>query len=235
MKHVAAGAAAAWAIAACLLATAAATSNYSYRKNEYRVVQDGYAPNRRYSIAAHGGGELGYDNFRLYLMAEPRHRRVAPLEGIGPDVLDTGADAYRAAWSADSRHVALHYRIDRHQGMVSLFAIRNGRTAPVSGPDPLRAVMKRATSADDEARAGTEALTWLGRTRFVLKDTRLFKTRTTALADALGRFGKSEPREPDQSEPSAWYLVRFSAEAVCDLVSDGKYAIVQLKPGRFDE
>src|SRR4051794_9716040 len=101
------------AILTCV--SAHATSAYTYKKGEYRVVRDGRAPNKQFSIALHGDGEGGYDNFHAYLMAEPAHRTIAPLAGIEQDnILDTAPDAYKASWSKDSRHVAVTYRAERH-------------------------------------------------------------------------------------------------------------------------
>src|SRR5476651_1660636 len=92
-----------------------ATANSGYKKGEYLVVRNGEAPNKRFSIASHGDGELGNDNFHVYLMAEPAHAKIAPLDDIKPDnILDTAPDAYHAAWSPDSRHVSVSFRSDRH-------------------------------------------------------------------------------------------------------------------------
>jgi hypothetical protein len=222
-------------IAACLFETADATSNYTYKKNEYRVVHNGLAPNKRFSVAAHGEGELGYDDFHLYLMAEPGHRKIGPLEEIGPDILDTGADAYHAAWSADSRHVAVHYRLERHKVTMVLYRIEHGRAYSIAGPSLLRAVLKRETSDDEEERSDIIELTWLSPARFILSERALFKTGTTELADALGTFARPERQEPDRSEPKPWYSVRFSARAVCEFAPGNKYAVVEMKPGSFDE
>jgi hypothetical protein len=55
------------------------------------------------------------DDFHLYLMAEPAHKIIAKLEAIGTDaILDSAPDAFHAEWSADSRHVAVLFRSDRH-------------------------------------------------------------------------------------------------------------------------
>src|SRR5262245_52819842 len=89
----------------CALVQAHATSEHTYKKNEYLFIERGRAPNKLLSIASHGKGEAGRDDFHLYLMAEPAHRKITQLPGIGPDdVLDTGPDAYRARWTPDRRH-----------------------------------------------------------------------------------------------------------------------------------
>jgi hypothetical protein len=113
----------------CIVATGApaqATSNYAYAKDEYVTIANGAAPDHRYAVAAHGSGELGDVDFHLYLMAEPGHRVIGPLEEV-KDVLDTGPAAFTAEWSADSRHVALLYRSDRHITAMNLYRIEHGR------------------------------------------------------------------------------------------------------------
>ena len=42
-------------------------------------------------------------------------------------ILDTGPSAYHAVWSPDSRHVAMHFRSDRHVLTMLLYEIRGGR------------------------------------------------------------------------------------------------------------
>ncbi|SRR5579883_777930 len=85
-----------------------ATSNYNYKPNEYVVIVHGRSPNGRYSIASHGEGEFGYDNFHLYLMDAHTGNKIGPLEEI-KNTLDTGAGAFYAKWSADSSRVSITY------------------------------------------------------------------------------------------------------------------------------
>ncbi len=110
-----------------------ATSNYNYKSNEYVIVNHGRSPNGRYSIAAHGEGELGYDNFYIYLMDARTGKKIGPLEEI-KDTLDTGADAFYAKWSADSSQVSIAYRVDRHVAMMIRYRIKNGRAYRIVGP-----------------------------------------------------------------------------------------------------
>src|SRR3954470_18537064 len=85
---------------------ACATDNHEYARNEYAIISDGLAPNKRLSLASHGEGELGDGNFHVWLMTEPAHRRIMALANIGSgNNLDTGPDSYYARWSADSRRV----------------------------------------------------------------------------------------------------------------------------------
>ena len=85
------------------------------------------------SIAAHGGGELGYDNFHIYLMNGATGKKIGPLEEI-KDTLDTGADAFYAKWSANSKEVAIRYRIDRHEAVEVRYRIDKGRAFLLKGP-----------------------------------------------------------------------------------------------------
>jgi hypothetical protein len=110
-----------------------ATSNYQYKPDEYVVVSAGRAPSGQYSIAAHGEGELGIDNFHLYLMNAQTGKVISVLEEV-KDPLDTGADAFHAKWSGDSRQVTITYRVDRRESVSVRYRIDNGRAILVSGP-----------------------------------------------------------------------------------------------------
>ena len=113
---------------------AAATSNYTYGPDEYATVDGGLSRGGKYSIAAHGTGEGGNDDFHLYLMAEPGHRRIGLLDEV-VQWLDTSPEAFTANWSEDSRFVALGYRIDRHlYAIKNIYRVADGRADPVAGP-----------------------------------------------------------------------------------------------------
>lgn len=118
---------------AFLAAAAYATSNYDYKPDEYVVIVDGHSPNGQYSIAAHGEGEYGYEHFHLYLMDARTGKKIGPLEEV-KDTLDTGADAFYAKWSPDSRQVSITYRIDRHEAVMIRYRIENRRAYRLSGP-----------------------------------------------------------------------------------------------------
>jgi hypothetical protein len=112
---------------------ALATSNQEYGPNEYAVIDGGLSPDRKYSIAAHGNGELGYGNFHIYLMNAVTGKKIGPLEEI-KDNLDTGADAFYAKWSSDSKEVAIRYRIDRREALEVRYRIDKGRAYLIKGP-----------------------------------------------------------------------------------------------------
>jgi hypothetical protein len=110
-----------------------ATSNYEYKPGEYVVLTDGVSPDGKYSIAAHGEGELGYDNFHLYLMDARTGKKIGPLEEV-KDVLDTNAGAIWADWSKDSRQVTLTYRVNHRERVTIHYRIDRGRAIKISGP-----------------------------------------------------------------------------------------------------
>jgi hypothetical protein len=215
----------------CALVQVHATSEHTYKKNEYLVIEGGRAPNKLLSIGSHGNGEGGLDAFHLYLMAEPAHRKIARLPGIGPDdVLDTAPDAYGARWTPDSRHVAVGFRSDRHIAEVRLYRIRDRTAQLIAVPDLLRRVIENAPISYPEYAARRLELYWLDPTKFRLEETSALRVGSSGptLARILGRFG----REPAEQNP-AWPVVEFSAEAVCELIPGGKYRVVELRPGDF--
>jgi len=205
---------------------AQATSNYAYAKGEYVTVTNGTAPNHQYAVVAHGSGELGDVDFHLYLVAEPGHRVIGPLEEV-KDILDTGPTAYTAHWSADSGHVALLYRSDRHIAAMNLYRIERGRAYPISGPTPLPAIVGRFGLPDLDVRSRSFELNWLGPKRFVLKEKAIMKTESTDVVRKLGPFAR-----PDAE--SGGDFVDFSAVAECELVSGNRFRIVALKPGQAE-
>ena len=80
----------------------------------------------------------------LALMAEPAHRKIAALGQINSgNNLDTGPGAYHGLWSADSRHVAVWFRSDRHVAELNLYRTEKAPpsdfgTEPVQGSDQPR-------------------------------------------------------------------------------------------------
>ena len=215
-----------------LTKVAKATSEYTYKKGEYVIVRDGLAPNKQLSIAAHANGEGGYDNFHLYLMAEPAHEVMGALADISSsNILDTAADAYYASWSADSRHVAVAFRTDRHRLVNLIFSVTSSATE-VSGPSLYQEVIGRKTAITDfETRTELVKLSWLDAKRFILKERRMLTSATPRILTAFGKFG----RQAEEKSSPETYTVSFSAEAICELLPGNLYRIVDLKPGSFEE
>jgi len=214
-------------VATGLLGPACATSVYTYGKNEYVVVANGMAPDGRYAVAAHGIGQDGGDDFHLYLLAEPGHRVIGPLEEVS-ETLDTAAGAYTAEWSPDSRYVGLLYRSDRHITALNLYRIGNGRAYPITGAMPLSAVTGPGASSsaqDIELRTRHLELTWRGPGRFLVREESILKLGSPGTAGKLGKFV-----QPDEATTDSRF-VKFSAEAVCELGRGDTYRIVDLKPG----
>jgi hypothetical protein len=233
------------AVSAAMLASpAAATSTYDYKKNEYVVVDGGLAPNHKLSVAAHGEGEGGAENFHLHLMAEPAHRKLATL-GIGPgNSFDSGPDSYIARWSPDSRYVALTWRVGRHELGLMIYAVgqrreKSIRARLVRGPgDVLLVVVKDKAAreaADDQRSRGIEVI-WQSPTHFLLRERRVYKVQDDQLQNALAGYGRREP-EPAKGESNAVLgagaFVDFAVDAQCEVKGD-QYRIVGVKPGAFE-
>jgi hypothetical protein len=116
------------------IAVARATSNYEYGPHEYVTVGNGISPDGKFAITAHGRGELGYDDFHLYLKDAMTGRNIGPLLEVS-ETLDTAANAFAAKWSKDSRHVTIVYRIDRHAPLKAVSYRVSGRHAQrIKGP-----------------------------------------------------------------------------------------------------
>jgi hypothetical protein len=127
-----------WRISLLLLffgyaVSAFATSNYEYKPGEFVTITDGESPDGRYAIATHGEGDLGYDNWHVYLMDAQTGKKIGPLKEI-TDPLDTAAEAYEAKWSSDSGKVAITYRADRRVAVTIVYRIANRRAYLISGP-----------------------------------------------------------------------------------------------------
>jgi hypothetical protein len=222
--------AAVFAAATLAWSPARATSEYEYAKGEDVVIDSGLAPNGRLSLASHGEGASGNDQFHIYLMAEPAHRRIAVLDDItSKDILDSGPTAFHASWAPDSRHAAVAFRTDRHVMITQLYRIERRRAIGIGGPSLFKDVTNRDMHGrDDDERSSVTKLSWLGPRRFMLTENRLFITSSPNLLRSLGRYGKRTDDAGDKR-----FFVKFSAEAVCEIVGGNRYRIVDLKPGDF--
>ncbi|PZR72410.1 MAG: hypothetical protein DLM52_12955 [Chthoniobacterales bacterium] len=112
---------------------ACATSTYQYKEDEYVVITGGRSPDGQYSITAHGEGEYGDENFHLYLTDARTGKKLGQLDEV-KDPLDTGADAFHANWSRDSREVSISYRVDRHEAVILRYRVESGHARYLSGP-----------------------------------------------------------------------------------------------------
>jgi hypothetical protein len=213
------------------LTPARATDEHTYGKDEYGIIRDGRSPDKKMSLAAHGDGEGGNENFHIWLMAEPLHRKLARLADIGSgNNLDTGPNAYRAVWAPDSRHVAVNFRSDRHVLELNLYSVKNGRAYPISGPSLFRDVTSRNVGEDEHFGHRVSTIEWIGTRRFRLSEHHLFQTSGADFTRLLGAYGKSKQKLDDGR-----LMVEFSAEADCVLIPGHRYRIVDLRVGKFDE
>lgn len=204
---------------------AAATSNQTYKRGEYRVITSGLSPDRKASIRAHGDGELGMENFHIYLFRENPEKRVGALEEIVE--LDTAADAFTAKWASDSQAVAIQYRLDRHVFGFQAYTLANNRAYPVSGPSLAEQVTGKTLEAlNANPMMESTEWTWTGRSTFRLTVDATYRGNASALLKAFGRFAK---RGEDIDDNVG--TVAFSAEADCELVPPSGYRVLSLKPG----
>lgn len=219
-------------IALSALSPAHATSEHTYAKDEYGIIRDGRAPNGKLSVAAHGEGEGSFEKFRVYLMAEPGHRRLAVLDDISEkNNLDTAPDAYHAAWSPDSRYVAVGFRSERHIVTMNIYAIEGGRARLIDTPDLFRDITGRTINrkTDGDMRTYVPVVEWQAPRRFRFNDYRLFVLEDTGLADKLGALGKTTQMKDGR------YTIQFSAEADVTLVRGDRFRIGKPQPGEFPE
>lgn len=208
---------------------AAATSNHEYAAQEFAPIADAVSPDGRFAVVAHGEGDLGIENFALHLARHPGDRPIAVLPGSGEVFLDTAPEAFQAIWAADSRHVAVTFRADRHERTTTLWAIDGGRAARVTGTDLYeKAIGRREPASSARRTAGSLHLKWLAADRFELTDTRVWRV-AKARRPALGAFGRTQDEIDDTSE-----LHVFSARAECAFVTPTTYRCRTPVPGDFE-
>jgi hypothetical protein len=221
------------AILAAMLALATApvraTDEHQYARGEYAIIRDGLAPDKRTSLASHGDGDGGYDNFHVWLMAEPAHRKLMALDDINAR-LDSGPNAYYAFWSKDSRRVAVTYRSDRHIVELNLYQIEGRRAHPILGPSLFKDVTSRDSAPGDDMRRSVPEFEWKGTRRFLLREHRLFVTSDPGFARMMGAYGKMTDKADEGR-----FFVEFSAEADCVMMPGNRYRIVDLRVGKFGE
>ncbi len=217
-------------IAACLAAVfpAHATSNHQYVKGDYAIIRGGLAPNKQVSLASRGEGELGDENFHVWVMAEPAHRKIAKLDDIGSENnLDTDPDAYHAFWSKDSRHVGVAFRSSRHEVTLNLYRIENRRAHLIAGPSLFKELTSREVADADGLRARNSIVEWHGGNRFLFREHLSFVTDDDRLAKLFGAYGRVAEKLDDGR-----FLIEFYANAECELMSNDRARVVGLKPGK---
>jgi hypothetical protein len=217
------------AIAACLaLAPALATSNHQYGKDEYGIIRGGLAPNRQVSLASHGEGELGDENFRVWLMAEPAHRKIMALDHISEENnLDTDPDAYHAFWSKDSRHVGVAFRSSRHEVTLNLYRIDGRRAHEIAAPSLFKEVIGRDIGDDDGLRVSTSIVEWHDGNRFTFREYISFVGDDDRLAKLFGKYGRVAEKLADGK-----LYIEFFANAECELLPGDRTRVIDLTPGK---
>ena len=111
-----------------------ATSNYEYGPDEYVTITNGISPDGKIAITAHGSGELGDENFHLYLTDAGTGKRIGALEEI-QYFLNTAANKYAAQWSSDGQQVTIVWRVDRHEPLKAIsYRITGRRAQKIKGP-----------------------------------------------------------------------------------------------------
>jgi hypothetical protein len=218
-------------LATCLAAAglpARATSNHQYAKDEYGIIRDGLAPGKQLSLASHGEGELGDEDFHVWLMAEPAHRRIAKLDAIsGDNDLDTDPGAYHAFWSRDSRHVGVAFRSSRHEITLNLYRIEDRRAHLIAGPSLFKEVTSREVTDADDLRVRNSIVEWQDGNRFLFREYLSFVAEDDRLAKLLGSYGRVT-----EKLDGGKLVVEFDADAECALLPGDRTRVIDLKPGK---
>ena len=218
-------------LVALAISPSRATSNHEYAKDEYAVIREGLAPNKKMSLASHGEGELGDGNFHVWLMSEPEHRKIMALPGIGSDNnLDTAADAYHAFWSKDARHVAIAFRTSRHEVALNLYSVEGGRARPIRAPSLFKEVTSRDVADQDDLRRLVSWIKWRRGNRILLREDRTFVVSDPAFLRLLGAYGRVKEKLDDGR-----LFVEFAAEAECRPDGHHGYRVIDLRPGNPDQ
>jgi hypothetical protein len=214
------------------LSRAHATAEHTYAKGEFAIITGGWAPNKRLSIAVHAEGDGGHNLFHAYLMAEPKHRRLATLDNISQENnLDTAPDAYYAAWSPDSHYVAVSFRTERHIMTLNIYAIEGDRARLIETPDLFREAANRTVvvKTDGDMRTYFPTVKWRGPRSYDLNDYRLFVQDDKTLADKLGDLGSLTNLDGGR------YSIEFAARATVTLGRGDRNRIGKLQRGVFEQ
>jgi hypothetical protein len=217
------------ALVAFATVPAYATSNYEYKKDEYALIRDGLAPNKRMSLASHGTGELGDGDFHVWLMSEPAHRRIMALPGISSDNnLDTAPDAYRAFWSEDARQVAVAFRTDRHEVGLKLYGVEGSQARLIGTPNLFKEVTRRDVADRDDRHELISGIEWRRGNRILLREYQTFVVSDPAFLTLIGAYG----RVKEKLDGGKLY-VEFAAEADC-ILEGNHYRVIDLRPADPD-
>jgi hypothetical protein len=208
-----------------------ATSEYKYGRDEYVTIRNGLAPNKQLSLASHGSGDDGDDGFRVWLIAEPAHRRIVALEGVSDEnILDSAPEAFHAFWSSDSRYVGVAHRYDRHEVALDLYRIDGRRAHLIASPNLFKEVTSRGVTDDDDLRVNSANVEWHGSNRFRLREFHSFVNPDDHLLKPLGAYGSVA----EKMDGGRLYI-EFFANAECELLPGDRVRVVDLKPGKHGD
>jgi hypothetical protein len=214
-----------------MLASARATSEYTYGKREYVTIRHGLAPNGKLSLATHGGDEPGDNGFRVWLMAEPAHRRIVKLDNISAEnILDTAAEAFHAFWSKDSRFVGVAHRSDRHEVAFDLYRIDGRKVHLIAAPNLFREVTSRDVTNEDDLRVQNSIVEWHGGNRFRLREFLSFVATDDKFLKMLGAYGSVGEKLDDGR-----LYIEFFANAECEWLPGDRVRVIDLKPGKHGD
>ena len=247
---------AAGALTFALVAQVRATAEYDYKPGEFRVVKGGKSPDKKFSIVS---GEDKKGAFGIYLMDALTKKVLGALEEVATS-LDTAPEAYRAHWAADSKHVGITSRADRHWADNVIYRIENRRACFVEKPELLcyavpdfcgltkelggltielgnvREDKEGVTKGEvRQNSSGSEIVKWISPTRFVVKEESQFQVRNRDPSASLGQYGKVEKLEHQTNEPVVVYHVWFNAEGECELLPGDKTRVVSTRPVKDQE
>jgi len=202
----------------------AATDNYSYKADEYASISGGRSPDGHWSVAAHGDGPYGYDNFDLYLMREPAHEKLVPLRIR--DCLDTGPLSIIALWSPDSTHVAILNRSDRHVLDLRLFGVADEKVQPIKIALLVDLVGHRhlKPGVHYEFFSRLYRVTWEKPDRLTLEELDTLDASEPIFSAGLEGYLTLDRLGPERT------FTNFSAQAICEITGKGDLRTLTIKP-----
>jgi hypothetical protein len=201
-----------------------ATDNYSYKADEYAIISGGRSPDSRWSVAAHGDGPYGYEDFDLYLTREPAHEKLAPLRTR--DYLDTEPLSIVALWAPDSKHVAILNRVDRHVLGLRLFAVADGKVQSIKVPLLINLVGQQhlKPGVHYEFFSRLYRVTWQEPDRLTFEELDTLDASEPIFGAGLEAYLTLDRLGPERT------FTNFSAHAACEITGRGELRLLSVKP-----
>lgn len=217
---------------AALLSLATSSSSREttrYRKQAFLEVNGGRSPDGRYSIAAHGEGDFGTDNFHLYLMGE-RGRKIGPLEEV-KEIYSNAPSDFTASWSPNSHFVTLTYRELRNREALLVYRVERGRAFPVTGPTLIGTAAGLAANAIESGAVWPlfHEFAWKGTGHFSIVETGTLRTNE-AVAKALAGVAQKIRSETAGGHTDPDWYVDFDLTGEGEIVEGATYVITSVKP-----